>query len=748
MRKLLLASGIFVIALAGSASAALFSDTGNTRYETSIDLLANLGIVRGYDDGSFKPNAPVNRAELMKMLMGTAYPDAAVPTDLRCFDDFPVEIIPWYARPVCLAKGFGIVGGYSDGTFRPGNTVNFAEALKMTTLAFGSPLSPPTGGDTWYAPYIAYARSKNVLTNLLSSPAHLMTRGEIAELIVKLAPEGLLHSTASSVSSSSSSAYSSSSSSSSDGSVRHAIVNIEQKAAVTVATFPSGQQNVPLLRFTALSGRQNALLTSITFVPEIGSLLYASQYTLAMDRDGNGTYETVAQESGRTDGGKLVFDQLGTNGLLHDGVLVPFEVRANLVNTIANVSLRLGFDVTSTHYIEAVGATDGRALTGIETDGTCPVNQICWMNVVTQNSGTIDVSDQGNLFVMNDNINVQSHIDLGSALSEPVFQTTFLADQEDLDITDLRFEGGSPSIESLYLYRNGSSTAFAQATNSQCGTSTSARFCADLPSRTWILRRNEEEKLTVRAKIKSDGLGAVSGESFTITMSTSTAGYPAVEARGVTSTHELRQTDGDNVLEGEIFIGRNSPGANVPLSGKSQTVALAKISSIARGSLSVDGGVIPSGMSTLGTLELTASPHLNTYHGSNDVIIKTLTFQVLAQNVQIDPVSPRLYAEGNPSVTLSCSGSAPTGTMTITCSNIDAGPMQHVVEQGQKVRYVLQANITNPQVAVAPSILITSVPVLGDPNTSNSIIWSDEETTFTWVESTVPSLELLRYQRG
>jgi hypothetical protein len=153
-------------------------------------------------------------------------------------------------------------------------------------------------------------------------------------------------------------------------------------------------------------------------------------------------------------------------------------------------------------------------------------------------------------------------------------------------------------------------------------------------------------------------------------------------------------------------------------------------------------------MSTLGTLELTASPHLNTYHGSNDVIIKTLTFQVLAQNVQIDPVSPRLYAEGNPSVTLSCSGSAPTGTMTITCSNIDAGPMQHVVEQGQKVRYVLQANITNPQVAVAPSILITSVPVLGDPNTSNSIIWSDEETTFTWVESTVPSLELLRYQRG
>lgn len=769
MRKILLASGLFTIILVGSASAALFSDTENSRYEGSIHLLTNAGILRGYDDGTFRPDAPVNRAELMKILMSTAYPNTADPSDLRCFDDFTQGILSWYARSVCLAKGFGIVHGYPDGTFRPANTVNFVEALKMAALTFGSPLSPPTGGETWYAPYIELARKNGVLLHLLNSPSHLLTRGEVAELIVKMAPEGLLTSSSSSVSSPRSSvcgnAVKEGEEECDDGNtedgdgcssicllvsepIRHATLGIQQQASTTVATFPSGRTDVPLLRFTAVSGRQDALLTKIAFVPEIGSLLYAQKYTLAMDRDGNGTYETIAQESGKTDGGRLVFDQLGAAGLLHDGLIVPFEVRANIVNTIANVSLKLKLNTTTTDYIEATGAQDGRSLTGIETDGVCPANQICWISVLTQTSGTIDISERGNLFVLNDNAAIRPHIVLGSSLSDPVFKVKLLADQEDIDIADLRFEGGSQNIESLYLYRNGEQSAFAQATNSQCGTVSSARFCADLPSRTWIIKRNEEATLVVRAKIKSDQLGAVSGESFTISLSTSTTSYPAIEAHGMTSNSALAQNDGDTILEGEIFIGRSSPSSNVPVAASSQTVALAKIASVQRGTMESDGGIVPSGMSTLGMVEIQASPHLNTWFGSNNVQLKTLTFQVLAQNVQIDPLSPKLFTQGNPSASASCSASAPTGTITITCSNIDGSLIQYLIGQGQKVTYILQANITNPQIAIAPSLLITSLPVLGNASTTNSIIWSDEASVFSWVDTDSNALELLRYRRG
>jgi hypothetical protein len=92
------------------------------------------GIVEGYGDGTFRPDAPVNRAEALKILL-TA-------TDLAPLDEF--EVAPpeftdvpddaWFRDWVELAVGYGLLTGYPDGTFRPEQPITRAEAGKLVYL--------------------------------------------------------------------------------------------------------------------------------------------------------------------------------------------------------------------------------------------------------------------------------------------------------------------------------------------------------------------------------------------------------------------------------------------------------------------------------------------------------------------------------------------------------------------------------------------------------------------------------------
>lgn len=104
------------------------SDIEGTLNENAIQYLLDTGVVSGYLDGSFKPGNTINRAELMKILTEAQGPTPNPDNYNSCFPDVNDE---WFAVYVCYAKDKNWIQGYPDGEFKPANQVNKVEALKM-----------------------------------------------------------------------------------------------------------------------------------------------------------------------------------------------------------------------------------------------------------------------------------------------------------------------------------------------------------------------------------------------------------------------------------------------------------------------------------------------------------------------------------------------------------------------------------------------------------------------------------------
>ncbi|MCK9186290.1 S-layer homology domain-containing protein [Candidatus Gracilibacteria bacterium] len=133
--KKILALILAVLTLATNTAFASFSDVSNYKNDTFseyINWLEEQGVVQGYSDGTFRPEKNITRAEFLKMLyetIGREYGDLGIP-----FSDVYPDA--WYAKYVKEAYSTGIVEGYENGTFRPENPINFAEALKIVMEAF------------------------------------------------------------------------------------------------------------------------------------------------------------------------------------------------------------------------------------------------------------------------------------------------------------------------------------------------------------------------------------------------------------------------------------------------------------------------------------------------------------------------------------------------------------------------------------------------------------------------------------
>ena len=117
-----------------TAFAENLSDINANKNQTAIEYLYSKNVISGYPDGTFKPENTVNRAELMKILVAGKGIQPTVEEYNNCFPDVTNE---WFAPFVCYAKKQGWVGGYPDGTFQASKDVNKAEAIKMLVNAEG-----------------------------------------------------------------------------------------------------------------------------------------------------------------------------------------------------------------------------------------------------------------------------------------------------------------------------------------------------------------------------------------------------------------------------------------------------------------------------------------------------------------------------------------------------------------------------------------------------------------------------------
>ena len=113
-----------------------YSDVpGNKWYNNAISTLSNMGIICGYPDGTFRPDAPITRAELAKIAAGFfSDPRVAATYDGRFSDVHGAE---WYISYLMTALEEGLIEGYPDGSFRPNRPITRAETCTIVNRTLG-----------------------------------------------------------------------------------------------------------------------------------------------------------------------------------------------------------------------------------------------------------------------------------------------------------------------------------------------------------------------------------------------------------------------------------------------------------------------------------------------------------------------------------------------------------------------------------------------------------------------------------
>lgn len=163
-----------------SASAAEFTDiTADSKYFEAVNRLGELGIINGYEDGSFRPENDVTRAEFSKIIvsMMNKTTEAKSTPPSSAFDD--VNKVQWCIPYVNYLTANGVIKGYADATFRPSNIITYAEAVTIICRVLG--YDDATVGYSWPANYMNEAAALE-LTDVSHNASDPITRAVVAEM--------------------------------------------------------------------------------------------------------------------------------------------------------------------------------------------------------------------------------------------------------------------------------------------------------------------------------------------------------------------------------------------------------------------------------------------------------------------------------------------------------------------------------------------------------------------------------------
>ena len=106
-----------------------FSDVASGDwFNVTVSSLAQMGVIVGYEDGSFRPNAPITRAEFAAIAT-RFFAERGVTYNEGLFADITGD--EWFADVVAAAADRGLLGGYPDGTVRPNATITRAESCAV-----------------------------------------------------------------------------------------------------------------------------------------------------------------------------------------------------------------------------------------------------------------------------------------------------------------------------------------------------------------------------------------------------------------------------------------------------------------------------------------------------------------------------------------------------------------------------------------------------------------------------------------
>ena len=204
MRRLaFLTATVLLSSVVAPVLAASFPDTPGTPYQDAFAYLSDRNIIAGYPDGYGRPENPLNRAEALKVVINldkttadrAVWYQSHLPS-MSLFSD--VDQSGWYAPYIETAFERGIVTGYPDGSFRPGQYLTVEEAVALLMRLTGddkktttdpADLSPyiENQSNAWYtSPINAAIRRNLVMHRGFLRLGSAITRGQFFDIAYRM----------------------------------------------------------------------------------------------------------------------------------------------------------------------------------------------------------------------------------------------------------------------------------------------------------------------------------------------------------------------------------------------------------------------------------------------------------------------------------------------------------------------------------------------------------------------------------
>lgn len=151
-------------AFAASASNTAYSDIAGENCEGAVNVLSALGVVNGYEDGTYKPANIVTRAEMAKLIITALGMESYATATTSSYTD--MTNAKWAVPVVEYATSLGVINGYGNGKFGPNDTVTYEQAATMIVRALGYTTDCNEMNGTYPAIYIQKATALGIFDDV------------------------------------------------------------------------------------------------------------------------------------------------------------------------------------------------------------------------------------------------------------------------------------------------------------------------------------------------------------------------------------------------------------------------------------------------------------------------------------------------------------------------------------------------------------------------------------------------------
>ena len=163
---------------------AAFTDSADIKSTEAVDTLTALGVIDGFEDGSFQPNGTVTRAQMAKMIYVARTGNTNADSYKSAATSFTDVNNHWAAGFVKYCQANGIIAGKSATKFDPDATVTGVEAAKMLLVTMGyQPAKAGLTGAGWDQKTLGLASENKLLDDVNADLYSALPRQYAAQVI-------------------------------------------------------------------------------------------------------------------------------------------------------------------------------------------------------------------------------------------------------------------------------------------------------------------------------------------------------------------------------------------------------------------------------------------------------------------------------------------------------------------------------------------------------------------------------------